>query len=148
MTGASGGLILAGMKTELVLTNVQVGDKLALVHGHDRASDSVLVVRRTPKYLWLDNGDKIHVDSERSEKWNRYEPWSNEREAERANAKRRREIGWRFGRLMPWQMHGFKLDDAVRNEDAFIEYEALLVRQEREREEVAAKIAAGRPESP
>lgn len=112
----------------------------------------MIVVKRTPKYLHLDNGDRLHVEtsSGRSEKWNHYEPWSDEREAARAEEVRQDELRSRYRSLMPQHCHAtcpvsgqrvYLTESAVvGNGDAFHAYLALIKQQEQDRYAAIVKV--------
>ncbi len=136
------------------LSAVKSGDILARVHGSATPSDPVKVERRTPKFLIMEGGEKVRVDCGRSvTSCYRYEPWSDEREAERAARAHYVQIRRRFESLMGRPNYvtynGSEhacVDDVLRNEEVFAEFEALLKRQEIERLEILARLMAGRPE--
>lgn len=130
----------------------QAGDTIAEVHGAATPSTPVKVVKRTPKYLFLENGDKLHVEWGRSDKGHRYEPWSDEREAERAQHKRYRvlESRWREARCSINPLHAsgaesVQLTDVLRDEATFAEMEALIAQFHKDCRVLVAKIVAGRP---
>ncbi len=74
---------------------VQPGDKVAKGGGYYEMAEAVLVVRRTAKYLHLENGDRIHVDQVNRD----YKPWSDAEQAEVALRKRQRDLKWRAGAI-------------------------------------------------
>lgn len=104
-----------------------------LFSGND-ASEKRVVVKRSPKYLTLDNGVKLHVES----CTNSYEVWSDEREAERAKNWEREAMKRRVARL-PLGCH-VSVDDALRNPDVLERLERLCRDFETEKNELCTEI--------
>lgn len=136
---------------------VQIGDTVAEVRGWRIPSVPVKVVKRTPKFIVLENGDRVRIENGRTEGWShrRYEPWSNEREAERATKQREQTATERLHRL-PTLRSVLKssdlkcevtTDDILREPALIDELEEMLARHDRERHELLARIFAGRPSS-
>ena len=126
-------------------SKIQVGDTLSKRSGFRTPGTKVTVVRRTPKYLHLSDGAKLHVEGICRD----YEPWSDEREAKRARERDNHAAYCRFQRFVNSPLTAgathLTVDDAVRDPTMLDELESMLTRQQVERAEFVNRIAAGRP---
>lgn len=135
-------------------SSCQVGDTVAEVNGWRTPSTPVKVIKRTPKFLTLENGDRVRIENGRTEGWShrRYEPWSDEREAERA-AKQREQAAcerlYKFPRLCNVLASSdlnreVNESDILREPALTDELEVMLTRHASERHALLDRIFASR----
>lgn len=130
-------------------SEVQVGDVVGKGGGYFTLAQPVKVLRRTPKYLYLEDGERIHVEHGASGLTRNYEPWSDQEQAERAARIRHRDLLGRLGMLRvvspTWDgTNLLTIDDVSRDDSLLADIEAAVAEFAAKRAAIIARAVAGR----